>query len=146
MAAVFQNMQTNVGRRMMNDVPADLYYTKTHEWLRKNDDGTIVLGITAHAAESLGDLVYVELPEIGGELSAGEPCAVVESTKSATDVYCPIDGIAEVVNDELTNSPELVNRDPYGEGWLVGIRPQNGTFPKDLLSASEYGQLIEEEK
>lgn len=129
----------------MNDVPADLYYTKTHEWLRKNDDGTLLLGITAHAADALGDLVYVELPETGSEVSAGEPCAVVESTKSATDVYCPVDGTTEMVNTALVDSPELVNRDPYGEGWLVRVRSASESLPKDLLSASEYEKLTVEE-
>lgn len=127
----------------MSDVPTDLRYTETHEWLREEDDGSLLLGVTAHAVELLGDLVYVELPEPESELSEGEACAVVESTKAASDIYSPVDGVVEAVNEALSDSPELVNQDPYGEGWLVRIRPATAELPDSLLDAEQYTNHIE---
>lgn len=128
----------------MSDIPADLRYTATHEWLRELDDGSIELGVTEHAQHSLGDLVYVELPEVGGELAAGEGCAVVESTKAASDVYSPVDGEVAAINEVLADRPELVNQDPYGAGWLLRIRP-NGELPDDLMDNEAYAAQIESE-
>ncbi len=129
----------------MSDIPADLHYTETHEWVREPGDGTIELGVTEHAQSALGDLVYVELPEVGAEVSAGEGCAVVESTKAASDVYSPVDGEVAAVNEALSDSPELVNKDPYGEGWLVRIRPADGSSPSNLMDADAYGAYIDSE-
>ena len=129
----------------MSEIPGDLHYTDTHEWLRQLDDGTLELGVTEHAQQALGDLVFVELPETGAELSAGEGCVVVESTKAASDVYSPVDGEVAAVNDALTDHPEKVNEDPYGEGWLVRIRPADGELPANLMDADAYAAHIESE-
>ncbi len=128
----------------MSEIPGDLHYTETHEWLRQLDDGTLELGITEHAQHSLGDLVFVELPESGAELSAGEGCVVVESTKAASDVYSPVDGEVAAVNDTLTDHPEHVNEDPYGDGWLIRIRTDAG-LPDNLMDAEAYTAYIESE-
>ena len=128
----------------MSEIPGDLHYTETHEWLRQLDDGTIELGITEHAQHSLGDLVFVELPEVGAELSAGEGCVVVESTKAASDVYSPVDGEVAAVNDALTDHPENVNEDPYGDGWLIRIRTDAG-LPGNLMDAEAYAAHVESE-
>ncbi|MGH7057313.1 MAG: glycine cleavage system protein GcvH [Acetobacteraceae bacterium] len=129
----------------MSDIPADLHYTETHEWLRELEDGTLELGLTQHAQEALGDLVYVELPESGAEVSAGEGCAVVESTKAASDVYSPVDGEVAEINEALAESPELVNQDPYGEGWLIRIRAAESGLPSNLMDAEGYAAQIESE-
>ncbi len=128
----------------MSDIPEDRKYTETHEWLRELDDGTIELGVTDHAQAALGDLVYVELPEAGGELATGEGCAVLESTKAASDVYSPVDGEVAAVNEALNDRPELVNQDPWGEGWLLRIRATDG-LPETLMDAEAYAKLIESE-
>ncbi|MGH8271707.1 MAG: glycine cleavage system protein GcvH [Gammaproteobacteria bacterium] len=128
----------------MSDIPKDLHYTDTHEWLRELDDGSIELGVTEHAQHALGDLVYVELPEVGGELAAGEGCAVVESTKAASDVYSPVDGEVAAINEALADRPELVNQDSYGEGWLLRIRPAGG-FPEGLMDGEAYAARLESE-
>lgn len=128
----------------MSDIPNDRQYTETHEWLRELDDGSFELGVTEHAQEALGDLVYVELPEAGDEIVAGEGCAVLESTKAASDVYSPVDGEVAAVNDALGDRPELVNQDSWGEGWLVRIRPANG-LPDGLMGAEAYAALVESE-
>ncbi len=107
----------------MSKVPADLKYTKTHEWLRPLPDGTIEIGITDHAQHALGDLVFVEVPEVGRALKAGEPCAVVESVKAASDVYAPVTGEVVAGNPQLASAPETINTDSYGEGWLMRVRP-----------------------
>lgn len=129
----------------MSEIPGDLHYTETHEWLRQLDDGTLELGITEHAQHSLGDLVFVELPEEGAELSAGEGCVVVESTKAASDVYSPVDGEVTAVNESLADHPEHVNEDPYGEGWLIRIRPADGGLPANLMDAEAYAAHVESE-
>ena len=129
----------------MSDIPADLHFAETHEWLRQLDDGTIELGVSEHAQQSLGDLVYVELPEVGAEVSAGEGCAVVESTKAASDVYSPVDGEVVAVNESLEDSPELVNQDPYGDGWLMRIKPADGGLPANLMDAEAYAAHIDSE-
>ena len=103
----------------MSDLPGDLLYTKEHEWLRREDDGTVTIGITDHAQSALGDLVYVELPEVGQDVDEGGEMAVVESVKAASDVYAPIGGSITAVNEDLADDPEKINSDPYGDGWIV---------------------------
>ncbi|MBN8280662.1 MAG: glycine cleavage system protein GcvH [Gammaproteobacteria bacterium] len=124
----------------MSDVPAGLKYTKEHEWLRQEADGTVVVGITDHAQHQLGELVYVELPDGGRALKPGDAMAVVESTKAASDVYAPVGGTVTEVNPALGSQPELVNTDPYGAGWLVRLKP--AAPPADLLDAAAYTALL----
>ena len=127
----------------MSKVPSDLKYTRTHEWLRTMPDGSVQIGITDHAQHALGDLVFVEVPEAGRKVSTGEPFAVVESVKAASDVYSPIRGEVLEGNPELAATPEAVNSDPYGRGWLARIKPADA-LPA-LLSAAEYEKLAAEE-
>jgi glycine cleavage system H protein len=122
----------------MSNVPADLRYTKSHEWLRTLPDGNVEVGITDHAQEALGDLVFVEVPEAGRTLKAGESCAVVESVKAASDVYAPIACTVIGGNPQLAAEPEAINKDPYGSGWLMRIRPASPAEVATLLSAAEY--------
>ena len=126
----------------MSNVPADLHYTKSHEWLRNLPDGTVEIGITDHAQHSLGDLVFVEVPEAGRSLTAGEACAVVESVKAASDVYAPIACQVTSGNPQLATQPEAVNSDPYGAGWLMRVRPDSSSAATELLSASDYAKLL----
>ena len=121
----------------MSQLPADLRYTKSHEWLRTLPDGTIEVGITDHAQQALGDLVFVEVPEAGRRLSAGDACAVVESVKAASDVYTPVTGEVTAGNPRLAAEPELVNRDPYGEGWILRVKPAGGAAT-ETLDAKAY--------
>lgn len=118
--------------------PADLRYTSSHEWLRTEADGTATVGITFHAQDALGELVYVELPEVGRRLAQGESCVVVESTKAASDVYAPVAGEVVAVNAALAEAPQTVNESPYGDGWLFRIRPSDRTQIDGLLSADAY--------
>lgn len=128
----------------MSEIPADLKYTKTHEWVRLNDDGTATVGITDYAQAQLGDMVFVEIPEVGRVVTAGEECAVVESVKAASDVYSPVAGEVIEVNEALTDHPELLNQDPYGEGWLFRLQPVE---PLDeLLDADAYAALEAEDE
>ena len=120
----------------MSNVPADLKYTKSHEWVRTLPDGNVEVGITDHAQGALGDLVFVDVPESGKSLEVGDAFAVVESTKSASDVYAPIAGLVVEGNATLGDQPELVNSEPYGAGWIARLKP-NGA-PQGLLSAAEY--------
>lgn len=129
----------------MSEIPSDLAYTKTHEWIQQDDDGSVLVGITDYAQESLGDLVFVELPEVGETLSAGDACAVVESVKAASDIYAPVTGEVLEVNDDLTDSPEHVNQDAYGSGWLMKIKLADESDLDDLLDADAYEQFIEDE-
>src|SRR6187402_2341683 len=110
----------------MSQIPADLRYTKSHEWLRTLPDGSVEIGITDHAQQALGDLVFVEVPEAGRRLAAGDACAVVESVKAASDVYSPIAGEVTTGNAKLATEPELINRDPYGDGWIMRLKPAGG--------------------
>ncbi|HVY80039.1 MAG TPA: glycine cleavage system protein GcvH [Steroidobacteraceae bacterium] len=129
----------------MSNVPADLKYTRTHEWVRSLADGTIEVGITDHAQHALGDLVFVEVPEVGRQVGAGEPCATVESVKTASDVYAPIAGEVTGGNTELATRPELVNQDPFGAGWLMRLKPANAALLSELMSPQEYAALLEAE-
>lgn len=122
--------------------PADLKYTSEHEWVRAEDDGTVVFGITGYAQEALGDIVYVSLPEAGAVLDAGTPCGEVESTKSVSDIYSPVSGTVVETNASLADTPETVNTDPYGTGWMVRIRPDDAAAVEALLSAEAYEALI----
>jgi len=128
----------------MSDVPEDLHFTASHEWVRVNEDGSIVVGITDHAQEALGDLVYVETPEEGNHYSAGDACAVVESTKAASDIYCPISGVISEINDALVDAPELINEQPYGDGWIMSIQPDNADDVEELMDAEAYEDSLQE--
>jgi glycine cleavage system H protein len=130
----------------MSNVPKQLKYTSEHEWVRPEADGTVVIGITDHAQEQLGELVYVELPDVGRTLKARDAMAVVESTKAASDVYAPLAGAVLAVNPALTTEPELVNTDPYGAGWLVRLQPAAAGSPTALLDAAGYTALLEATK
>jgi glycine cleavage system H protein len=130
----------------MSNVPADLKYNKSHEWVRTLADGTVEVGITDHAQHALGDLVFVEVPEAGRVLKADEPCAVVESVKAASDVYAPLAGEVTAGNPRLSDEPETVNKDPYGEGWLMRLRPAPGALAgAALLSAADYQKVLDAE-
>jgi len=126
----------------MSEAPSELKYSKSHEWVRLNDDGSITVGITDHAQELLGDLVYVEVPEAGSELEAEQACAVVESVKAASDVYAPLAGTVLEVNESLADSPEAVNRDAYGEGWIMKLKPADSNALNELMDAGEYQEFI----
>jgi len=128
----------------MHNIPADLQYTKSHEWVRALPDGTVEIGITDHAQHALGDLVFADVPEKGRVLRAGEPCAVVESVKAASDVYSPIAGEVTASNPALAATPELINADAFGRGWLLRMRPAAGAAPS-LLSPAEYEALLRAE-
>ncbi len=126
----------------MSDSPGDLRYTRDHEWLRIEQDGTAVIGITDHAQSALGDLVYVELPELDAELDAGEGLAVVESVKAASDVYAPVSGKVVGANESLADTPEAINSDPYGEGWIAILALSDRTAVDALMSAEDYDQFV----
>ncbi len=128
----------------MSELPGDLLYTKDHEWLRREDDGAVTIGITDHAATALGDLVYVELPEVAQEVEAGGEMAVVESVKAASDVYAPISGSIAAINDDLADDPEKINAEPYGEGWIVRMTPAGEIDESELMSPDAYQQLLDE--
>ena len=128
----------------MSNVPADLMYARSHEWLRKEADGSVTVGISDHAQDALGDLVFVETPDAGRSVRAGEACAVVESVKAASDVYSPIDGEVIEGNDALAAQPELLNTDPYGEGWIMKIRPSGAVETAALLDANAYAATLED--
>ncbi len=130
----------------MSNVPEELKYTKTHEWVRLEEDGTVTVGITDHAQDLLGDMVFVELPEVGRSLSAEEECAVVESVKAASDVYAPIAGDVVEVNSTLEESPELVNQDAFGDGWLFRMRPAAAAELDELMDAAGYQDVLAEEE
>ena len=125
-------------------IPSDLKYTKTHEWARLEADGTVTVGITHHAQELLGDMVYVESPAVGRQLAAGEECAVVESVKAASDVYAPVAGEVVAVNGEVTDSPEKINEDAHA-AWMFRVKPANSAELDGLLDAAAYQALVESE-
>ena len=126
----------------MSELPGDLQYTDEHEWLRKEEDGTVTVGITDHAQGALGDLVYVELPEVGQEVDSGGEMAVVESVKAASDVYAPISGEVVAVNEDLADDPEKINADPYGDGWIVRLQPSGDGG--ETMSPDEYQSFLDE--
>ncbi|GAB6268434.1 MAG: glycine cleavage system protein GcvH [Smithella sp.] len=126
--------------------PQDRVYSRDHEWARDNGDGTVVVGITDYAQEMLTDIVFVELPPKGKKVAKGEPVAVVESVKSVSDVYSPVSGEVIDVNTRLEETPELVNQDAFGEGWIVKMRLSDAGELKTLLNAADYEQMLKEEK
>jgi glycine cleavage system H protein len=128
----------------MSNIPSDLRYRETHEWVRTEGDGNVVVGISDHAQEALGDMVFVELPEPGMSYDQGDACAVVESVKAASDIYAPVSGEVIEANGALEDSPELVNSDPYGEGWLFRMIPSDTSELNDLLDADAYSAQQED--
>lgn len=129
----------------MSNIPTDLKYAVTHEWARIDDEGVVTVGISDHAQVSLGDVVFIELPEIGAELNAGDEAAVVESVKAASDVYAPVSGEVVAINANLEERPELVNSDPYGEGWFYRIQATDPAELNSLLDARAYEEACSEE-
>ncbi|WP_455380719.1 glycine cleavage system protein GcvH [Acidihalobacter prosperus] len=129
----------------MTEQTTDLKFTQSHEWVKDNGDGSVTVGITEHAQELLGDLVFVEPPEAGAHVSAGDACAVVESVKAASDVYAPLSGEVIEGNDALTDSPELINQDPYGDGWVFRMSLDNDADLTDLMDAKAYFAYVEAE-
>lgn len=127
----------------MSELPGDLEYTTDHEWLRKEEDGSVTVGITDHAQTALGDMVYVELPELGQDLEVGGEMAVVESVKAASDVYAPVSGKVVAVNENLTDDSEKINADPYGDGWIVRLQPTDG-LDGETMTPDEYQVLLDE--
>lgn len=130
----------------MSNIPRELKYTETHEWVQKNDDGTVTIGITDHAQSLLGDLVFIELPDLHAAFTIGDESGVVESVKAASDIYSPITGEVVEINEALVNNPELVNADPYGDGWIFRIKPEDINELNDLLTADEYQASISEDE
>ncbi|MBU5378231.1 MAG: glycine cleavage system protein GcvH [Pantoea sp.] len=128
----------------MSNVPNELKYRDSHEWVRKEADGTFTVGITEHAQELLGDMVFVDLPDVGNSYSAGDECAVAESVKAASDIYAPVSGEVVAVNDALGDAPELVNSEPYAAGWLFRIKPSDESELDSLLDADAYKASIDE--
>lgn len=126
----------------MSNTPDDLMYSESHEWVRTNDDGSMTIGITHHAQELLGDLVYVEVPEVGQKLEARDACAVVESVKAASDVYAPVAGEVIEVNEALADTPELINTDAFGGGWIMQLKPADADVLDGLMNAIDYAALI----
>jgi glycine cleavage system H protein len=126
----------------MSELPGDLLYTEEHEWLRQEEDGSVTIGITDHAQSALGDLVYVELPEVGADLDAGDEMAVVESVKAASDVYAPVGGTVLEVNSDLADDPEKINSDPYGDGWIVRMQP-NDLEGSKTMDPDAYQELLD---
>lgn len=129
----------------MSTIPQELKYLKSHEWVRDEGDGVVTIGITEHAQELLGDMVFIELPEQGSVLKAGDECAVVESVKAASDVYAPLSGEVVEVNAALEDSPETVNQSPYAEGWLFKLKLADVGALATLLDAAAYAQVVAEE-
>jgi glycine cleavage system H protein len=129
----------------MREIPGDLKFLKSHEWARIEDDGNVRVGISDHAQGQLGDLVYVELPEIGASVQAGNGAAVVESVKAASDIYAPISGEIIEVNETLNDKPETINEDAYGDGWIFLVRPSDKAEMDELLDADAYAEQIENE-
>ena len=128
----------------MSDLPTELKYAASHEWARLEEDGSITVGITDHAQDQLGDVVYVELPDVGQVLAAGDEAGVVESVKAASDVYAPVSGEVIAVNEQLDDEPELVNSGPYEDGWFYKLQPTDGVELEQLMSADSYAESIDE--
>lgn len=129
----------------MSDTPAELKYVTSHEWIRNEGDGVVTVGITSHAQELLGDVVFVEVPELDAEVALGDEAGVVESVKAASDIYAPVSGVVVEVNESLEDEPELVNQDPYGDGWFFKIKLTDETELDELISADDYLAFCEEE-
>lgn len=129
----------------MIEAIGDYRYTQTHEWVRQETNENLTVGITAHAAELLGDIVYVQLPEIGQDIIEGEGCCVIESVKAASDIYAPVTGKILAINQHLTLKPEVINHDPYGEGWIFQIQPSVPDSFNSLMDSSAYATIVAEE-
>ena len=129
----------------MSNIPSDLRYTKSHEWVRSAQNGAVEIGISEHAQSALGDLVFVEVPEVGRALNAGEACAVVESVKAASDVYSPVSGKVIASNAALATQPELLNQDPYGAGWMFRVQTNSSIDDASLMSAADYANYLADE-
>jgi len=129
----------------MSQTPNELKYASSHEWARLEEDGTVSVGISDHAQEALGDVVFVELPEVGTVLAAGDDAGVVESVKAASDIYAPVGGEVIGINEQLEDEPEMVNTDPYNDGWFFKLRPSDTNELEALLSAGDYPQQCDEE-
>lgn len=127
----------------MSEIPGDLKFAKSHEWVRVESDGTVTVGISDHAQASLGDLVYVELPEVGSSVQAGNGSAVVESVKAASDIYAPVSGEVIAVNEALSDKPETINEDAYGEGWIFKLKIADKSELDNLLTPDEYAEVTE---
>jgi glycine cleavage system H protein len=130
----------------MSNIPKDLKYTKSHEWVKPNADGSVTVGITHHAQDLMGDMVFVDLPQAGTQVTSGKECGVVESVKAASDVYAPVSGEIVEANAALADSPETVNKDPYGSGWMFRLKPANKAEVDALLDAKAYEALVASEK
>ena len=128
----------------MSQSPQELRYVSSHEWVRLEDDLTVTIGITDHAQEALGDVVFVELPEVGAQLGAGDEAGVVESVKAASDIYAPIGGEIIAINENLEDSPEVINADPYGDGWFFRMRLNDVADLDELMSAEQYDASCED--
>lgn len=129
----------------MSNIPVELKYAKSHEWVRTNDDGSVTVGISDSAQDQLGDMVFIEVPEVGMTVTAGEACAVVESVKAASDVYAPVGGEIVEVNANLADSPETVNTDAYGDGWIFRMEPSDATELGALMDADAYEGFLASE-
>lgn len=129
----------------MSNIPSELKYVASHEWIRVEGDGTVTIGVTDHAQDLLGDVVFVELPEVGAEVASGDDAGVVESVKAASDIYAPLSGEVVAVNEELEDSPELVNSDPYGDGWFFRLKLTDDSELADLLNADAYSEHCDAE-
>ena len=129
----------------MSNVPTNIKYVKSHEWARAEGDGTVTVGITDHAQHALGDLVFVEVPEVGKQCKTGDACAVVESVKAASDIYSPVSGEVIAGNGDLAGTPELINEDPYGKGWIYKLKPSNPAELNALLDAKAYEEVLQGE-
>ncbi len=130
----------------MSEIPTECKYLATHEWARLEEDGSVTVGITDHAQNALGDVVYVELPEDGQQVSSGEEAGVVESVKAASDIYSPVTGTVVAINSALDDEPEKVNQDPYGEGWFFKLQPDDAAELEDLLDAEGYQEVCDNEE
>ena len=128
----------------MSNIPADLKYTQSHEWVSREANGNMRIGITDHAQEALGDLVFVELPAVGDEVDQSDSVSVVESVKAASDIYSPITGEVVAINEDLEDDPALINSDPYGDGWLYEVAPSDESELDDLLDAEAYEETLED--
>ena len=130
----------------MSEIPSELKYARSHEWARLEEDGTVTVGITDHAQDALGDVVYVEHPEEGQQVNAQEEAGVVESVKAASDIYAPVSGTVVAVNETLVDAPETVNEDPYGDGWFFRIEPDDTAELDELMDAEAYAEFCENEE
>ena len=129
----------------MSEVPADLRYTRSHEWVKDNGDGTVTVGITDHAQDALGDIVFVETPDVGRQVAAEEACAVVESVKAASDIYAPVAGEVVDANQVLADTPDAINQSPYEDGWIFTLRLKDPADLSQLMDAEAYQSVVDEE-